>query len=152
MTVANDTTLVDLVAARIDEEVPDLKGGIEFIVDLQALLAEGALPQRDVAAFVVPLGFDDRGGESISGMHTQILANAIGVILCVKARGDVKARRAVPKVDVLINQVINAVAGWAPGNTVGVFMVKRGRLAPGAKGIVVYEVAFELVDQLRIAT
>ena len=146
------TTLVDLVATRIRGEVPELTGAIEFIADLAAMVEEGALPQRDVAGFVVPLGFDDRGGQSAAGAHTQLLADMIGVILCVKARGDVKARSAIPKIDVLVDKVVDAVAGWTPNNTVGVFNVKRGRLVPGAKGIIVYQLDFELLDQLRIVT
>jgi hypothetical protein len=152
MTAASDVTLIDLVKQRIDSEVSALTGGIEFIAELQALLDQGGLPQRDVGAFVIPLGFDDRGGNSVVGMHTQMLANAVGVVLYVKARGDLKARKALPRVEVLIGEVVDAVAGWTPGDTSGVFNVKRGRLAPGGKGIIVYQIDFELLDQLRIAT
>lgn len=152
MTDINDATLVDLVATRIGGQVPELAGAIEFIADLAAMVSEDALPQRDVAGFVVPLGFDDRGGSSAAGLHTQILADAVGVILCVKARGDVKSKRALPKIDTLVNKVVDAVAGWSPSNTVGAFRVTKGRLVPGAKGIIIYQIDFELLDQLRIAT
>jgi hypothetical protein len=148
----SDVTLVDLVATRISATVAELAGAIEFVAELAALAEQGALPQRDVAGFVVPLGFDDRGGNSVVGMHTQMLADVIGVVLCVKARGDVKARSAIPKIDVLVGKVVDAIAGWTPSPTVGVFNVKRGRLVPGAKGIVIYQIDFELLDQLRIAT
>lgn len=149
----NDITLIDLVADRIDSQVPALTGGVQFIADLQALLESGGLPQRDVSAFVIPLGFDDRGGgSSMSGMHIQNLAEVVGVVLCVKARGDLTSRKAMPKIEPLINQVTDKVAGWAPGNTVGVFKVNRGRLAPGGKGVIVYQLDFELQDQLRIAS
>jgi hypothetical protein len=151
MTDINDITLVDLVAQRIAGQVAALNGGIEFIAELQALLAENGMPQRDVSAFVIPLGFDDRGGESVAGMHTQMLADVVGVILCQKARGDLKGQKGLVRIEPLINAVVDAVAGWAPGNTVGVFNVKRGRLAPGGQGIIVYQIDFELMDQLRIA-
>jgi hypothetical protein len=149
---ANDITLIDLVAERIGGQVDALVGSIEFIAELQALMDQGGLPQREVGAFVVPLGFDDRGGESAVGMHTQMLADAIGVVLYVKSRGDLKAKKALPRIEPLINQVVDAVAGWTPGNTSGVFHVKRGRLLPGGNGIIVYTIDFELLDQLRIAT
>jgi hypothetical protein len=152
MTTVNDITLIDLVAERIGGQVAALTGSIEFIAELQALMEQDALPQRDVGAFVVPLGFDDRGGESGVGMHTQMLADAIGVVLYVKSRGDLKAKKALPRIEPLIDAVIAAVAGWTPGNTSGVFQVKRGRLMPGGKGIVIYTIDFELLDQLRIAT
>lgn len=147
------TTLVDLVAQRVAAKVPTLAGAIEYIAELAALVEAGAFPQRDVAAFVVPLGFDDRGGSSAVNAYTQVLADMVGVILCIKARGDVRARSAVPKVDELVNQVVDAVAGWTPNqDTVGVFRVTRGRLIPGASGLVVYQLDFELLDQLRIVT
>lgn len=148
----SDVSLVNLVAQRISGQVPELTGAIEFIAELAALVEQGGLPQRDVAGFVVPLGFDDRGGQSVVGMHTQMLADVVGVILCVKARGDLKLKRAIPAIDVLVIKVVDAVAGWSPSASVGVFNVKRGRLVPGAKGVVVYQIDFELLDQLRIAT
>ncbi len=147
------TTLVDLVAQRIDSRVPELTGAIEFIAELAALMEQGGLPQRDVTAYVLPLGFDDRGGsETTVNVHTQMLADSVGVVLCVKARGDVKARKALPRIDVLANAVVDAVAGWAPNDEVGVFRVLRGRLIPGASGIIVYQIDFEIMDQLRIVS
>lgn len=144
------TTLVDLVAQRIGQEVSELTGAIEYVAEFAALVEEGALPQRDVAAFVVPLGFDAGGGESATGVHTQIINEAVGVILVVKARGDTRARPAVPKVDALVNKIVEKVAGWAPNDSVGVFNVLRGRLVPGGRGVVVYQIEFSLRDQLRI--
>ncbi|UGA45958.1 hypothetical protein HU230_0007945 [Bradyrhizobium quebecense] len=146
------TTLVDLVAKRIAARVPTLAGAIEYIAELAALVEAGALPQRDLAAFVVPLGFDDRGGSSAANAYTQTLADMVGVVICIKARGDVKAKSAVPKVDEIVNEIVDAVAGWTPNQSVGVFRVLRGRLIPGASGLIVYQLDFELLDQLRIVT
>ncbi|MFH0299821.1 hypothetical protein AAFX91_21820 [Bradyrhizobium sp. 31Argb] len=146
-------TLVDLVAQRIESEVPELAGAIEGIAELAALVEQEALPQRDVAAFVVPLGFDNRGGDQSSvNVHIQILAEAVGVVLCIKARGDVKASKALPKIDALVQKVITKLAGWAPDDAVGVFYATRGRLIPGGKGIILYQIDFELMDQLRIVS
>ncbi|RJF70869.1 phage tail terminator protein [Rhodopseudomonas palustris] len=144
------TTLIESVADRLDTEVAALHKRIETIADLAALMSEGAMPQRDVAAFVVPLGFDDRGGDAAAGLHTQLIAESVGVILCVKSLGDAKARRAVPAVDGLKDQVIDALVGWAPDHVVGVFRTSRGRLVSVNKGLVIYQIDFVLVDQLRI--
>jgi len=146
------TTLVEQVVSRLDAEVPGLKGRVEFVADLAALVETGALPQNEVAAYVVSLGFDDRGGEAAAGMHTQILDDAIGVILCVRSHGDAKARRAVPTVDALKDQTINVLAGWAPDDVIDVFHVTRGRLVSVTAGLVIYQIDFRLTDQLRIAT
>ena len=49
------TTLVDSVAQRISGQVTALTGKIEGILALASLIAAGAMPQREVCAFVVPL-------------------------------------------------------------------------------------------------
>ncbi len=144
------TSLVDSVAQRISDSVPDLAGRIEGIADLAFLIASSAMPQREVCAFVVPLGFDDRGGDSATGAHTQMLQNAVGVVLSIKALGDAKARKALPTIETLEKAVVNAVAGWAPEDTAGVFRVTRGRLVSVDKGLVLYQLDFSLLDQLRI--
>jgi hypothetical protein len=144
------TELVDSVAQRIDSNVAALTGCIEYIADLAALLAAGAMPQREVCAFVVPLGFDDRGGDSATGLFTQMLQESVGVVLSIKALGDAKARRALPTIGSLKAGVIGAVAGWAPDNVAGVFRVTRGRLLSVDKGLVLYQIDFALLDQLRI--
>lgn len=144
------STLEQLVAARITDRVSALAGRIEDIAELAALIAAGALPQHDVFAFVVPLGFDDKGGESASGYHTQMIEDAVGVVLGVKARGDAKARKAMPSITELRNQVRDAVAGWEPADSVGVFFVRRGRLLSADNGLVLYQLDFSLTDQLRI--
>lgn len=144
-------TLVADVAARINTVVPDLKGRIEFVAGLAALVEEGALPQKEVAAFVVSLGFDDLGTAAATGMHIQMLRDSVGVVLCIKAAGDAKAKRAVAVVDDLKDAVINAVAGWAPGDIAGVFIATRGRLVTVSKGLVIYQIDFAIQNQLRIA-
>lgn len=144
------TTLERQVSDRIGAEVAALSGHVEDIAALAVLIAEGALPQADVCAFVCPLGFDDRGGESATGYHTQILEDSIAVILCVKARGDVKARKALPTIGDLKDAVIAAVAGWGPADAAGVFFVRRGRLVSAEGGLVLFQIDFSLTDQLRI--
>jgi hypothetical protein len=142
-------TLVTAIATRIGSEVAEL-GKVEFVAGLAALVEQNALPQREVCAFVVPIGFDDRGGDAMTGMYTQMLQEAVGVIICVKSLGDAGAKRAVPAIDDLKDKVLQALAGWTPGNTVGVLRATRGRLVSVAKGLVIYQIDFALVDELRI--
>jgi hypothetical protein len=146
------TTLVDSVAQRIGDTVPALTGCIEFIADLAALIAAGAMPQREVCAFVVPLGFDDRGGDAAVNAVTQMLAESVGVVLAIKALGDAKARRALPTIDVLSQSVIAAIVGWAPDDVTGVFRVLKGRMVSADKGLVLYQLDFAVLDQLRIVS
>lgn len=144
------STLEKLVSDRIEAQVAALSGHVEDIAAMAALIAEGAMPQADVSAFVCPLGFDDKGGESATGYHTQMLEDSIAVVLCVKARGDVKAKKALPTISELKDAVIDAVAGWGPNAAVGVFFVRRGRLVSAEGGLVIYQLDFTLQDQLRI--
>ena len=146
------TTLVDAVAARIGAEVSDLTGRIDSIADLAFLISTGALPQREVCAFVVPLGFDGGAANAAVNAFTQELNDSIGVVLCIKSLGDAKAKKALPTIGALSEAVVNAVAGWAPNNAVGVFTVSRGRLVSIDKGLVLYQIDFRLQDQLRIVS
>lgn len=144
------STLEQLVSERIADQVPALAGRIEDIAELAALIAAGALPQHDVFAFVVPLGFDDKGGGSATGFHTQMIEDAVGVVLGIKARGDAKARKALPTIEQLRKDAVSAVAGWGPDDSANVFFVRRGRLLSADKGLVLYQLDFSLIDQLRI--
>lgn len=145
------TMLVDEVVNRIDQAVPALTKGVEYVADLAALVQQGVLPQREVAAFVLPLGFDDLGGSSSSaGAHIQNLSEAIGVVLVVRAPGDAKARKALPRLHELVEAVKAAVAGWTPGGTSGVFNVVRGRIVSVDAGATIYQLDFKLTKQLRI--
>jgi hypothetical protein len=144
-------TLVVEVATRISSEVAALKDRVEYVAALAALAAEGAMPQREVAAFVVPMGFDSRGAQAVVGMYTQAIVDTVGVVLCVKAFGDASAKRALVTIDALVDDVTKAVAGWSPGATAGVFEATRGRLVSVTKGLVIYQLDFSLLDQLRIA-
>ncbi len=142
-------TIIEVVADKLKTEVTAFDS-VELIADLAALVKENALPQRDVTGFVVDLGFDDRGGRSASGLYTQMLSTTVGIIICVKAYGDVSGASRIPALDILVKAVIDALAGWAPDDVVGVFEVLRGRLLSMANGLMIYEVQFALLDQLRI--
>jgi len=144
-------TLLSDVVSRLSTELSEL-GAIETVVDLAALVQNGALPQRDVTLFVVPLGFDDLGGESAANIHTQSIQEAIGVIIAVKARGDAKALKSLPTIDGIKDRVVNGLAGWAPDHTVGVFKALRGRIVSVSGGLVLFQLDFAIVDQLRITT
>ena len=145
------TMLVASVVSRIDQAVPALTKGVEYVADLAALVEQGVLPQREVAAFVLPLGFDDVGGGSSSaGAHIQNLSEAIGVVLVVRAPGDAKARKALPRIDELVEAVQAAIAGWTPGGTTGVLNVVRGRIVSVNAGATIYQLDFKLTKQLRI--
>lgn len=137
------------VRDRLDAMVPALKDRVDFVAALAAMLEADALPQKDVFAFIAPLGLDDRGGDSLGSIHTQMLSETIGIVLCIKARGDAAARKAIPTLEELRADVLAALAGWGPDNVAGVLRVTRGRLVSISKGLVIYQLEFEVLDQLR---
>lgn len=144
-------TLATDLRDRIDGSVDALKGAIEEVADLAALVADKAMPQKSPAAFVVPLGFDASTPDAASGAFRQNYDETVGVVLVVQAPGDVKAKRALPAIDALVDSIINAVCGWAPATTTGaVFRMRRGRLLSVTAGTVIYQLDFVLQQQLRI--
>jgi hypothetical protein len=145
------TTLVESVKARIEASVAALNGATEEVADLAELVKRSALPQRATAAFVIPLGFNGGIPDAATGIFRQLIDDQVGVVLVVQAPGDPQAKTALAKIDVLSKAVINAVAGWAPDDVIGVFRAVRGRLVSIAAGTVFFQIDFAVEDQLRIA-
>jgi hypothetical protein len=145
-------TLVEHVRTRIESEVPSLAGLLEEVADLAALVKEGALPARELAGFVIPLGFDGGAADAAAGLYRQQVEDVIGVVLVAQALGDPAAKGALTTVDALKDLIVEAVAGWAPDSVVGVFVARRGRLVSVVAGTVIYQIEFAVQDQLRIDT
>ena len=55
-----------------------------------------------------------------------------------------------PELHELIQAVLQAVAGWGPDESVGVFELARGSLIHNRDGRLVYQLDFAIDDQLRI--
>lgn len=144
------TTLVDSVAQRLAVQVSDLFS-VQQAAELAALIQANALPQRLPAAFVLPLGFDLKGGESSAGAYTGLLQDMIGVVLIAESAGDPNAAAAATTIDALKDKVLAAIAGWAPADAIGVFEPLRGRLVSVSAGTVFFQIDFALTNQLRIA-
>jgi hypothetical protein len=144
------TTLADSVVERVVTQVTSLKS-VQQAAELSALVRAKALPQRMPAAFVLPLGFDWKGGEASSNQFTGMMQEMIGIVLIAEATGDVRAEKAAKAIDALKDEVVAAVAGWAPDSAIGVFEPVRGRLVSVDCGTVFYQIDFCLLNQLRIA-
>jgi hypothetical protein len=143
-------TLVETVKTQISAQVAALTGVLEEVAELSALVQQNALPQRLPAGFVIPLGCDGREPDAAAGLYRQSFREVIGVVLVAESAGDPKAKRALVKIDTLKDAVIAALAGWAPAEAIGVFVLLRGRLVSVVAGTVFYQLDFALDDQLRI--
>ena len=143
--------LIDQVVTRIDDQVPAIKGRIHQAGDLASLVRKGTVPQVRPAGFVLPLGLLANAADVVSGAYRQGTIETVGVIFFVDDAGQATGRRAIPKVDEIQNDIVNAIAGWKPtGENYGVFELSRGRLVAVNKGTVSYQLEFTISNQLRI--
>ena len=138
-----------LLKARIEDQVPVLAGRVEGAADLAELTRKGAWPQASPAAHLIPLGLQGRGAYSATGAFTQILREMVSVVLTLRTY-DRAAGDDLPELHELIQAVLQAVAGWGPDGSVGVFELARGSLIHNRDGRLVYQLDFAIDDQLRI--
>ena len=75
------------ITARIEERVPQLAGRVKGAADLAALMRDNQLPQQTPAAHLLPLGLQGGRGESGAGLYTQMVEEAVGVVLSFRALG-----------------------------------------------------------------
>ena len=88
-------------------------------------------------------------GHSAGGAFTQILREMVSVVLTLRTY-DRAAGDDLPELHELIQAVLQAVAGWGPDGSVGVFELARGSLIHNRDGRLVYQLDFAIDDQLRI--
>lgn len=137
------------VIARLQAQVPDLAGRVEGAASFADLMRRNALPQHTPAAHVLPLGLRGGKADAASGAFTQAFDETVAVLLTVRSY-DRTGAPALEDVDTLIRVIVEAVAGWAPGDEVGVFALGRGQLVNMSAGTIVYQLDFTISDQLRI--
>lgn len=141
-----------LVADLIEriETVAALAGRVKGAAELSALTRQGGWPQASPYAFVLPLGLRpaDRG-DAAANAFTQIVDEVFGVVLYVRASGDITGGRALPTIDALVWATIDAVCGWGPDDAVGVFHLVRGDILAAEAGGVAYQLDFGIQQQVR---
>jgi hypothetical protein len=137
------------VIARLRATVPALRS-VEGAVELAALMASKPQVQAGVIAHVIPSG--QRGGAAdVSGSaFIQDVDHVVSVILTFVAPGDRSGARSADTVGATVEAVIASLAGWAPGDTVGVFRLLRSGIQRAEPGLIVTATEFGLADQLRI--
>lgn len=143
--------LVQAVMDRLEEQVPDLAGRIKGAKDIATLMEKGRLAQQTPAAHVIPLGLRGGRAEAAAGMFTQLFDESVGVVLTIRT-SDAAGARKLDDIDGFLREIIQAVAGWAPAEEIGVFALARGQLLGTPPGAVVYQLDFTITDQLRIAS
>ena len=140
--------LADDVIARLKDRVADLRT-VEPAADLVQLIAANKLPQHTPAAHVVSSGLQGGTADAASGLFRQAVDETISVLLSFRNATGTGAR-ALDMVDTIRLAVIEALCGWAPGDTIGVFRLLRGRVVNMTAGTLVYQIDVAIADQLRI--
>ncbi len=141
--------MIAAVITRLEALVASLSKRVEGAAQFADLMKRNALPQQTPAAYVLPLGLQGGAAQAATGAFTQQFDEAVAVMLVVRSN-DRTGEKALARIDVLIREIINAIAGWAPNDEIGVFKLSRGSLVNMSAGTIVFQIEFSITDQLRI--
>ncbi len=140
---------IDAVTERLETRVVELRYRVQPASEFARLQQSGAAPTAGLAAFVLPAGIQGRDAPTATGLFTQNIRRAISVVLLVQST-DAAGRRALDGLEDLVFKVIEAIAGWAPAETIGPFQLSSARIVPTSRGMIGYLIDFFIPDQLRI--
>lgn len=142
-------SVVAAVITRLKAIVPDLGQRVYGAADLARLVAQKVPPQATPAAHVYPAGLLGGRAEPMLGMFHQDIARLVTVLVTVRSH-DQAGAGAVDDIEALLNAIVEAVAGWAPHEARGLFVLGRAQLVSAQGGAFSFELTFSLDDQLRI--
>lgn len=141
--------LSDAVIQRLKDRVACLSGRVEGAANLVQLMQQNQLPQHTPAANVIASGLQGGQAQAGAGLFTQAVDETVSVFLTFRnVQG--KGERALDLFDQARTGVIEALCGWAPDDTVGVFRLVRGQVVNMTAGTLVYQIDVAVGDQLRI--
>lgn len=142
--------LVSDVITRLESEISELEHRVQGAAELSELIRQKALPNATTSAYVLPAGIRPRDqGSASTGAFVQGYNELISIVLVLRSSGDVTGRQALSTVDGLVKKVIAAIAGWLPDDQVGPFVLSRGNLSGLVDGRIVYQLDFNIQDQIR---
>lgn len=141
----------EILSAHLSTSVPELKGRVQMVADLQELIRRDRLPQAPVFAFVVPLGLNAvTQGDAAANAFSQMVDEVFGLVLVHRAAGDLAGEKSLVPLDRLVWSVIACVCGYGADNEVGVFRLLRGRLVSLLAGTAFYQLDFAMARQIRV--
>jgi hypothetical protein len=142
--------MLDAVVDRLKTRVTDFGDRVEGVASVSDLIQSGRAPAH-TSAYVLPLGLQGQTADVATGTFRQDFSETIAVLLFASVLDRV-GKKALDRVRPLISDVMNAIAGWAPSDELGVFQLRRGSLISLTKGVLIYQIEFSINDQLRIPT
>lgn len=139
------------VRDRLEDRVDTLRHRVDSATGLSDILRNRTAPRAFPAAYVVPLAMAGTAPEVSTGFYVQPITETVGVVLFARG-GTPTGDQALNGLRPLLDAIIAALVGWAPGDQSGVFVFRAGRLISFAEGLLIYQLEFVIDDQLRIAT
>lgn len=138
------------VRERIESLVPDLARRLGFAGEFTRLVEDNAMPQTTPAGFVLPGVLAGGVADAATGMFRQNFRETVIVVLVVRVAGDIHGAGGVDELTPIIRAVVQAVCGWGPADAPGIFTLGSGELVGSKDGCAIYQLDFNLDDQLRI--
>lgn len=139
----------DLIIARLKDRAPGLGQRVFGAAEFARLTANAEFPQVTPAAHVVSTGIAGDRHQAQLGFFVQHITRLFSVILTLRSQ-DASGARALTKIDALVTEIIEALAGWELGDRLGVIILRRAALMHSMDGVFAYEISFSIADQLRI--
>ena len=141
--------LADDVIQRLKERVDLLQGRVEGAAALMTVLAPGGSPQSAVSAYVVADGLRGGSVDAAAGLYCQSFDETVNVLVIFRnVQGP--GGRGLDLYDAVKWAVIEALCGWAPEDTVGVFRLSQARTIRQETGTLFYQIDVAIGDQMRI--
>lgn len=138
-------TIIDLI-----KEIPAFQGRVQGALQLARLQQQNQLPQVTPAAFVIPTGLTGGNVTAISGIYRQSVGESVAVVIVIRSADDPRSARAADPLAAICWEVIHALAGIEMGDIDGQLQFRRGYLVSLADSAAVYQLDFDLQDQMRI--
>ncbi len=142
--------MIEAVIAQLKAEVPFLQGRVEGALDLANLINTRKLSPYGTIAHVIPLTLRGGAPDAATGIFRQSFDKSISVLISIRTN-DRNGKKALADLDPNLRAIIDAIAGWAPNDEVGVFRLVSGRVVSMTHGAFIYQIDFAIQDQLRIA-
>ncbi|MEQ5870244.1 hypothetical protein J4E08_10075 [Sagittula sp. NFXS13] len=140
--------LIDAVKTRLEARIPELAGEVGTAVDFTSLSRSGQALRGGVNVFVLPAGSKGLQATAGTGYFVQGVRRAVSIVSMLQST-DPKGRRALERLDGWLDDITQAVCGWAPDEVPGVFELLSERPVQAPAGVMAFMTDLQITDRLR---
>jgi hypothetical protein len=141
--------IVEPVIARLKARVPAFSGRVRGGTDYLAVIASRSLPDAPVFAYVLYGGIAQDGTPKLArGSYIHGVRRGIKVAVVIRTT-DPTGAKAVDDLEGTVEQVLTALCGWRPGAQTGVFEMTGASVGGVNNGLLILQIDFTIMDQLR---